>query len=390
MKNICLCNDSFPPYLDGVANVVCNYAKILNEIGTNAFVVTPKFPDSDDTKFNYKVLRTSTLSGNKVMKLGYTVGNPLDVKTMNEVISLNPSVLHCHCLGTTFLNAIEIKKKTNTPIIMTYHTKYDIAIQDSVSNKMVQDGIIKFLVYHLNKHCDELWAVSDGAGKNIQNLGYEHDYIVIKNGVDLPKKVASDDLINEVTGKYNLPHNIPVFLFMGRLYWYKGIRIILDSMSNLKKLGKDFRMVFVGIGKDEDEIKAYTTSLNLDDKIIFTGPEYDRDRVSAWYSRCDLLLLPSTFDTNGLVVREASACNLATVLIKDSCASEGVVDSKDGFLIDENAESLTQKLLSVMDNKELLKKVGQKASDDLYFSWEDAVKIANERYDYVIEKYGKK
>ena len=50
-RSICLINDSFPPVTDGVANAVVNYAKNLTQDGKRATVVTPAYPDADDTQF---------------------------------------------------------------------------------------------------------------------------------------------------------------------------------------------------------------------------------------------------------------------------------------------------------------------------------------------------
>ena len=56
-RTICLINDSFPPVTDGVANAVVNYAKNLTQDGKRATVVTPAYPDADDTQFGFPVVR---------------------------------------------------------------------------------------------------------------------------------------------------------------------------------------------------------------------------------------------------------------------------------------------------------------------------------------------
>jgi glycosyltransferase involved in cell wall biosynthesis len=95
------------------------------------------------------------------------------------------------------------------------------------------------------------------------------------------------------------------------------------------------------------------------------------------------------FDTNGLVVREAASCATPSLLIKDSCAAEGVEDGVNGFLCEENADSITERLLEVMHDRKLLKEVGLGAQRDIYISWEDAVAKAYERYKIVIENFYK-
>lgn len=108
---------------------------------------------------------------------------------------------------------------------------------------------------------------------------------------------------------------------------------------------------------------------------------------SAWYCRGDLFLFPSTFDTNGLVVREAAACELASVLVRGSCAAEDITDGRNGFLIEENADSMAALLAKLCHEPEVLKRVGRQAQEEIYISWDDAVHRAQQRYEIVIEQY---
>ena len=146
-------------------------------------------------------------------------------------------------------------------------------------------------------------------------------------------------------------------------------------------------MMFVGSGGDRDEIIAYSHELGLDDCVFFDAPKYDRNVIRAWYCRADLFLFPSTFDTNGLVVREAAACALGSVLVRGSCAAEDVEDGVSGFFIEENAASLAEKLAELLRAPEQMRRVGQTAQDRIYISWEDSVANAAERYEAVIAQY---
>ncbi|MBQ4464600.1 MAG: glycosyltransferase [Oscillospiraceae bacterium] len=119
--------------------------------------------------------------------------------------------------------------------------------------------------------------------------------------------------------------------------------------------------------------------------MIFTGPIYDRDVLRAWNTRADLFLFPSTYDTNGIVVREAAACGLASVLIKDSCAAEGITHGRNGFIIDENADAMAALLSEAGRNFDRMHDVGQHAMDEIYISWEESVLAAADRYQAVLE-----
>jgi hypothetical protein len=121
-------------------------------------------------------------------------------------------------------------------------------------------------------------------------------------------------------------------------------------------------------------------------KCIFTGPIYDRDALRAWNTRADLFLFPSTFDTNGLVVREAAACGLASVLVRGSCAAEGVTDNRNGFLIEETAESMGDLLIRLSGEIDHVHDVGTHAMNEIYMSWRDAVAEAYKRYAWLLEE----
>ena len=382
--NICLINDSFPPEIDGVANAVTNYATIITREHGKATVVTPYNAKADDSGFDFPVLRYPSVDMTRLV--GYHAGFPFSPEVQRKLMAEGFDLIHSHCPITSTILARSLRDRIDVPIVLTYHTKFDIDIANAISSKLLQEEAKKLLAENISA-CDEVWTVSRGAGENLRSLGYKGDYIVMPNGVDFPRGRVADDLIAEVTGAYDLPAGVPVFLFVGRMMWYKGIRIILDALKLLADAGKDFRMVFVGGGGDKKEIVACAEKLALCDRVFFVEPIHDRNLIRAWYCRADLFLFPSTFDTNGLVVREAAACALPSVLIAGSCAAEDVEDGVSGFLIEENADSLAAKLTVLCREPEAVRAVGENALRKLYLSWEDAVANACRRYGTVIENY---
>ncbi len=382
--NVCLINDSFPPAIDGVANAVVNYGKVICGGLGSATVVTPDYPGADDSVYSFPVIRYPSIDTTKAV--GYRAGLPFSADVMRKVEKADLDIIHSHCPITSTLFARMLRERINVPLVMTYHTKFDIDIANAIKSKALQTEAARLLVENISA-CDEVWTVSRGAGDNLRKLGYEGEYTVVPNGVDFPKGRVPEEMIREVTSGYDLPSEVPVFLFVGRMMWYKGIRIILDALAGLSEEGQDFRMVFVGGGSDRDEIIRYTDDLKLKNRVFFVEPIQDRERIRAWYCRADLFLFPSTFDTNGLVVHEAAACSLASVLIRGSCAAEDVTDGKNGFLIDENAESMRIMLDSLCIDRNRMKAVGDRAEKELYISWEDAVKNAYSLYGTVIENY---
>ena len=382
--NVCLINDSFPPAIDGVANAVTNYAQIINKGYGSTAVVTPFYPDADDSAFAFPVIRYPSVDTTKAV--GYRAGIPFSPEVMNRLEGENFNLIHSHCPITSTILARSLRDRIHVPLVFTYHTKFDIDIANAVKSRLLREEAARLLVENIAA-CDEVWTVSRGAGENLRKLGYEGDYLVMPNGVDFPKGRVPDELVEQVAAGYDLPAGLPVFLFVGRMMWYKGIRIILDALKTLMDGGRDFRMVFLGAGNDKEEICAYSSALGLDAKVFFAPAIHDRNLIRAWYCRADLFLFPSSFDTNGLVVREAAACALPSVLVAGSCAAEDVQDGVNGFLIQENAASMAETLQRLCHEAETIKRVGENAERDLYLSWDSSVAAAVDRYQAVLDNF---
>ena len=382
--NICLLNDSFPPVIDGVANVVMNYGSVLTkELDSNVIVGTPRYPDTSYDGYPYKVVAYPSFDTTDFVK-GYRTGYPLSIREIDQMADTKPDIIHTHCPAASTIMGRILRRETGAPLIFTYHTKFDVDIARAVGDGFLKKETIKTMISNIEA-CDDVWVVSEGAGENLKSLGYTGDYRVMPNGVDFPRGRATDEAVKELQKSYDIPEGIPLFLFVGRLMKYKGLPIIIDAMKILSQKGIDFRMVFVGGGADAQEMQDLVNSYNLSGKVIFTGPIHDREKLRAWNTRADLFLFPSTYDTNGIVVREAAACGLASVLIKGSCAAEGITHDRNGYMIEENAESMAALLEQISGDLGHIHQVGQNAMDEIYISWDQAVRIAYDRYKEVHE-----
>ena len=381
--NICLMNDSFPPTIDGVANAVLNYAENITAAEERCAVATPAYPDVRDD-YPFPVVRYPSL--NTTQLTGYRAGVPFAPETVVRLADMKFDLIHTHCPIASTVLARSLRDASPMPIVFTYHTKFDIDIANAIRSERLQQLAVDLLVRNISA-CDEVWVVSEGAGENLRALGYTGDYRVMPNGVDLERGRASVSDTAALSAAWDLPADQPVYLFLGRMMWYKGLRIILDGLKRMQEAGRAFCMVFVGDGQDRDEVEEYAASLGLSDRCRFIGAVHDRNAVRAWYTRADLLLFPSTFDTNGLVVREAAACGLGSLLVRGSCAAEGITDGRNGILIEENAASLAAVLGAPELTREALAAVGQHAMDEIYISWAESVSRARARYQVVRENW---
>ncbi len=378
-------SDAFPPTTDGISNVAQNYADKIKRCNLGEpVIITPKNPNQQDYKYDYEIFRYK--SWWLPSKEGYSIGWPFKDELHQEIIDRNFDILHSHAPLATSYYFRRVVEKKKIPTVLTYHTKYEYDIDRRVPTKPAKDFAYHFLLNNINA-ADEVWVTSNGTVDSLRKLGYEGDYLVMPNGCDMPVITRSEAEIKELKHKLNIAQNLPVFIYSGRMIWYKNIQLILDACAKIKRDGNEFKLIMLGFGADEGAIKRYITKCGLKENVIWTGKIIDRKAIQDYYSVSDILLFPSVFDTNGLVVREAASVATPSLLVRESCAAEGIADGKTGFLCMESAHSIASTLERIANNKSLIKKVGTMAQQEIYISWEDAVKKAVDRYHIVIDNF---
>lgn len=380
-----LFNDSFPPYIDGVAQAVINYATVFQKKYCDVTVVTPDHPKADDTAFPFDVFRYSSFSVGK--RIGYRAGNPFSPSAIRDLRAKSFDLLHVHAPFISSTIAARCNPKHRKPVIVTYHTKFEIDLEKRARKIPLGVCTATAFVRHNLNAADEVWAVSEGCGESLRNIGYEGSFRVMENGTDFPYGKAPLQATDALRTKYGIRPEEFVFLFVGRMMWYKNIRLILDTLYRMKQQGMALRAFLIGGGYDLEDIRKYAEQLGLQDQVIFTGPIYDREYLRVFYSITDVFLFPSTYDTSGLVVKEAAACDVPSLLVRGSCAAEGVTDGVDGFLAQEDANDCARILLDACSDRKKMEKIHAAAGQNLYTSWETVIDCAYQRYTEILEAW---
>lgn len=389
MLKVGLFNDSFPPTIDGVANTVFNYATEINDKHGTPIVVTPNYPNVYDN-YDFSVYRYH--SAKLMASLPYRFGNPFSPKTVRDLSKMGFDIMHVHSPFASSILAREVSVlcKRETPTILTYHTKFDVDIDRYLDSPRLNRIARRFVRSNINS-ANEVWAVSEGTKESLRKIGYDGDIIVMPNGTDFKKGKAPQSVIAEIDRIYGTKEEELVFLYCGRMMWYKNLKIILDSLKILSQNGIKYKTFFVGDGPDRPAVEKYAKEIGIYERLVFTGSIIDREKVRGYFSRANLLLFPSTYDTSGLVVKEAAACGCAGVLVKGSCAAEGVIDGQTGILCErETAKSFSSAIMNLLKNPEKIEEIGRGAEEKVYYSWADSVEKAVQRYEKVIENHNKK
>ena len=377
-----LFNDSFPPVIDGVAQTVKNYAENLSKTDCRVTVVTPKYNGVID-RYPFEVVRYPSLSIGA--RVGYRMGVPFDPETLHHLRAKRFDIMHVHAPFASSVLVKTINHRPKVPVVLTYHTRFDLDLQKRLPNPAIRKVAMKFMLENV-KAADEVWVVTHSCGRFLRDIGYEGSWRVMENGTDFERGKSSPAEIAALREKYNLHEDVPVFLFVGRMMWYKNIRLMLDTYAILKQNGMPFKAFFIGEGYDLPAMEQYTRELGLENEVIFTGPIRDRNYLRVFYSTADLFFFPSTYDTCGIVVKEAAACDCPSLLVQGSCAAEGAVHKASGYLANETAADCASVIMDACSDRAAMRLVGERASRDLHLTWEEAVSRAHMRYREILKR----
>lgn len=372
--------DAFFPLADGVVMVVDNYARRLSEF-CDVTVFTVEGREKCTKTFPYKVVRCGRLS---LSFLDYDLPLPsLDFKFRKELANAKLDIVHIHSPFSVGRIGVDYAKKNKIPVIATMHSQFKQDFYRATKNTSLTNFMLAKIMRVFNE-CDEYYGVNPKISEIFKEYGAKHLPLVQRNGTDFLPIENEVEAIKMVNEKFHLPDDMPVFLFVGRINALKNIYFILESLKKLKT--KYFKMIFVGDGQDMQDFRVAVEESCVADNVIFTGKIMDRELLKAIYLRAKLFLFPSMYDASSLVQIEAASQKTPTIFLKGSATSATVTDYVNGFLSEPTTEKFADKIMEILEDNELYKKVSDGAFRDLYVSWDDCVKEIYEKYLYHIEK----
>jgi D-inositol-3-phosphate glycosyltransferase len=138
----------------------------------------------------------------------------------------------------------------------------------------------------------------------------------------------------------------PVLLWVGRIAPIKGLDTLLDTVARLREAGRDMRLLVVG-GEADEPTNGHETSLRrriaalgLGESVRFVGPQ-PQSVLPLYYAAADVTVLPSYYESFGMVALEAMACGSPVIASRVGGLVTTVRDGVTGFLVpDGDVEAL--------------------------------------------------
>ena len=380
---IALFVDSYFPMVDGVVNVVDNYAKLLGK-EFDVMVFAPKSRNKGYVdNVPYKLQRCKAV---KIFFLEYDMAMPgLDSSFKKALKEFKPDIVHLHSPFGVGKLAITYGKKHHVPIVATFHSQFKRDFYRATKSKALSAIMLK-TVMSVFKKADVVWTLNDFCVNLVREYGYKGRVEIVPNGTNFVidndteyyKKIAEDN--------FGIKYKQNNLLFIGRLVEEKGVFEIVNALSELKKKNFPFNMIFLGDGTDRKKLEKALEEKGVKENTLITGRILDQEIIKSIIVCSDLFVFPSIYDNSPLVKIEAAAGEVPSICLKNSGAGSSTTDGVNGYLI-EKYDELADKIIEALSDRQKLSEIGKNAKEQIYVTWDQIIDIAIEKYKKLIDEF---
>ena len=386
ITGICLLSKSYPPYgSGGVGTYTKTLAEGLVSKGYRVFVLTSTLPEDEKIVNGVHLIRINYVE-DQMMSL---IGSKYPVTARNVSYSILASHKVQELADQGLINIVE------TPVWDYEGLATIINVENVVTAVRLETPLRKAaemqnwswnrdleLSANLEKlmidRADGVISISNGVAETISSLykvSWEHkNMYVVPLGLD----VVSEDKI--LTENKNDPLQI---LFVGRLERRKGIDVLLKAFEKVWNENRHVELYIAGNDKIPYEkgktIREIFTEKHANSELLnhvyFLG-EVSDEQLQELYSKCDIFVAPSRYESFGLVYLEAM--NYAKPVIGTNIGGipEIIQDQVNGLLIPpDDVSELVQAIITLVKNEDLRISMGRKGREILTHSFTNHIMI---------------
>ena len=261
--------------------------------------------------------------------LMFKVFNKRMEKLYKEIVKKEGPIDIIHAQSSLWggISAAYISEKYNIPLVITEHSSVE-------RGPYVKNSYVPF-IRDSYKKAKKVITVGNGLKNEIQALSGRNDIEVIGNLVDLSKFTIKKRIQNE---KF-------IFFSLAFLEGEKGFDTLIKAFA--KKFKDKEAMLYIGgDGSQRAWLEALAQENGVKKQIIFLGA-LSRDDVAKWMNKCDCFVLPSRYETFGVVYIEALASGRPVIGALNGGA-EDIINDLNGYLVPiDDIDKLAEKMLEL-------------------------------------------
>ena len=310
------------------------------------------------------------------------------VKLVNEK---SPDILHAHSPALNGIAAVYVGRRFNIPVVYEVRAFWeDAAVDQGTSTPQGwRYKMTRLLENHVFRNVQQVTTICEGLKAEIEGRHLCKDSVsVIPNAVEFERFSQSLSPDQALISKFNLIQGSTLG-FIGSFYDYEGLDLAIRAMPILLKKNSNIRLLLVGNGLQDSQLRRLVEKLKLTGKVLFAG-KVPFTEVERYYSVIDVLVYPRkllrlTDLVTPLKPLEAMAQQKVFVASDVGGHKELVKNEDTGILFKaDDVEEFVKAVDKLISSKELQNKVRKNGLDFVKNerNWKNSI----EKYKKVYEK----
>lgn len=339
----------YPPHIGGIGTHIHNLSKELVKNDDEVYVLTYPHKNIKEGVDNEEIHLFKTLGPNigGLRSLFFLITGT--IKLIKIIRKYNIDIIHGHYLFPAGLVAVLAGKFTNKKVYVTSHGS-------DISHLYQKYKFMRPILRYVMENVDIILVVSESLEKEILKLNIPEISEKIRihwNNVDMNKFKPNNDY--DFKNKLKIPMNQKIILYIGNLIDKKNVDILIKAKKQLKI---PTTLIIVGNGPCLNDLKNMATDDIKKGDIIFTGARNDIEKI---IPSADLLVLPSSSESFGLVLLEALACEKPVIGTNIGGIRE-IITENVGILVEpHNVNELTKAITLIFTDEKLENKFKENA-----------------------------
>lgn len=215
-------------------------------------------------------------------------------KRLQEVVDCTrPDILHAHSPVLNAIPALRVGRRCGIPVVYEVRAFWEDAAVDhgTTSEGSLRYRLTRSLETHALKHASHVFTICEGLRSDIAARGIPADKItVIPNAVDIDSFDPGGEPDAALKEKLGLT-GATIVGFIGSFYAYEGLDLLVESLPSILARRPQVKILLVGGGPQDTNLKAQVARLGLLDKVVFTG-RVPHSEVQRYYDLVDVLAYP--------------------------------------------------------------------------------------------------
>ena len=282
---------------------------------------------------------------------------------LRELIAWKPDVIHSQCEYFSYQFAGYISRKTDAPIVHTYHTLYEQYVTYIFPSRRLGACFVGILSKLRLRKAEAIVAPTPKVETVLKNYGIRNPIHVVPSGIALEQhksRIGSEErkARREALG---IPEDHTVLLNLGRLGTEKNLTELMDIFAIAVSQNPKLTLLIVGDGPARKELEDMAVRLHVADHVIFTGMVAPSE-VHVYYQLGDVFVSASTSETQGLTYVEAAANGLPLLCRRDPCLEGVLVEGKNGYEYEAEQE-FCELLDTILQNPDWCHAAGEQSME---------------------------